>query len=510
MAYSVLVNQSDPVKLFTRTDCGRTVKPITSPLNQAIDPAISPNGQQLAVSETGPNSNRVITVIDLASGTPLRLDTGPDDARQPAWSPDGSKLAFVANDYVGKTSSIKVVSPAGGPVTSLSDGTADKPVRQPAWAPTGDIVTYAVGQPDGPARLESVSVTGGSQSTLFDAGIDGAFGPSYSPDGQYLIFSRHHGGSWQIWSRTLATGALNQLTLATYDVLRAALGTDWTLYYSVGAGREEPAPSKLQKQFGLHALNLNSNVETILAADNIQGFGTARGGHTTNLAPDAFTRCPSLELVGARGSRANAQDTNDWDQIIGPMKASLEKAVPGLRSYPIHYAAIPLEILNPVYSPAYVTSIEGGQSQLAKYLDDFTTACPSTYIAIIAWSQGAHVATNTIPVLSIKIRSHIAAMVLLGDPKFIPSLSPIDRGDYDPALKGVFAGILAAPKLVPDDMTSRVRDYCSQGDPICNFSIDNALHCGPSCPHFLYADRGWTDGAADWIIGQWRGSAPLD
>ena len=63
--------------------------------NGPIDPAPSPDGQQLAFSSRG-----WIWVMDLESRTARRLTTGRDMDSRPAWHPSGNRIAFVRdNDH---------------------------------------------------------------------------------------------------------------------------------------------------------------------------------------------------------------------------------------------------------------------------------------------------------------------------------------------------------------------------------------------------------------------------
>src|SRR5256885_12637559 len=114
-----------------------TVDQILS-LKRAGSPAISPDGRFVAytVRETNWDDNAYETEIwlaDVSNATTRQLTNAKKSSRAPAWSPDGSKLAFIS-DRVDKNQ-IYVINPSGGEadaVTSVEDG-----VTSFEWAPDG-------------------------------------------------------------------------------------------------------------------------------------------------------------------------------------------------------------------------------------------------------------------------------------------------------------------------------------------------------------------------------------
>jgi dipeptidyl aminopeptidase/acylaminoacyl peptidase len=124
-----------------------TVDQILS-LKRVASPEISPDGRLVAYTlrDTNWDDNAYETEIwiaDVESGKTYALTNAKKSSQSPAWSPDGSRLAFVS-DRTDKRQ-IYVIDPRGGeaePLTTLEDG-----VGSFAWSPDGKSIAYTVTDP---------------------------------------------------------------------------------------------------------------------------------------------------------------------------------------------------------------------------------------------------------------------------------------------------------------------------------------------------------------------------
>jgi dipeptidyl aminopeptidase/acylaminoacyl peptidase len=119
-----------------------TVDQILS-LKRAGSPEISPDGRWVAytVRDTNWDDNAYETEIwlaDAATAVTRQLTNAKKSSQSPAWSPDGSRLAFIS-DRTEKRQ-IYLISPQGGEaeaLTSVEDGVAAF-----AWSPDGRTIAY--------------------------------------------------------------------------------------------------------------------------------------------------------------------------------------------------------------------------------------------------------------------------------------------------------------------------------------------------------------------------------
>ena len=152
-----------------------------------IEPAWSPDGGRIAFA-SGRTGGLAIYVM-LADGTGTRrLTAGKQDDMHPAWSPDGKRIAFVRN-FDGK---VEVMNADGTGVHRLTD--AEGAETDPAWSPDGRWIVYSGRAPATAVRELWLARPDGSDRHRLTSLGKVSTSPAWSPDGGRIAFDRRTGG----------------------------------------------------------------------------------------------------------------------------------------------------------------------------------------------------------------------------------------------------------------------------------------------------------------------------
>jgi tol-pal system beta propeller repeat protein TolB len=161
-------------------------------------PAWSPDGESIAFSqwdyEAIDSDDRLeidIVVMSAEGDEPRRLTDFPGAEEEPAWSPDGKRIAFSADR--GDGPDIYVMSAEGSQPRRLTE-TAES-ASGPAWSPDGEEIAFERFG-DNRSRIVLVNDDGSDERELGAPNTDW-YGPAWSPDGKQLAFTTD--GQETIW-----------------------------------------------------------------------------------------------------------------------------------------------------------------------------------------------------------------------------------------------------------------------------------------------------------------------
>ena len=197
IAFARWDNRVGHAYVFVMKANGTGVRKLASkPAQNINNPAWSPDGKRLAFEAVSPHSSNVDIYIMNADGSGLKRITKelllPTQDRMPSWSPDGTRIAFMKQKrYIPFQASgnIYTMRADGTDLRQLTDEGADE---FPAWSPDGKTIAFdRVTKSSG--GIYTVNSDGGGLRRLTDPPKDFSdVEPSWSPDGTKIAFS---GGS---------------------------------------------------------------------------------------------------------------------------------------------------------------------------------------------------------------------------------------------------------------------------------------------------------------------------
>ncbi|MCV0403239.1 MAG: S9 family peptidase [Chloroflexi bacterium] len=187
-------------------------------------------------------------LVDAASGDAELLTRGDHHDRDPRWSPDGRRIAFVSDRHrnadLGWRTDIYLVDVARGTLSQLSPGRGRQSWGAPAWSPDGRWVA-AVGNRDWKVgEIQQASIwrfrvrDGHAEDLIGSADLEAAAAMNsdllgggeaslhWIADGRWIVFGAPIEGRFELWRVELEGGRLERLTADRHHLSRiSTVGT---------------------------------------------------------------------------------------------------------------------------------------------------------------------------------------------------------------------------------------------------------------------------------------------
>lgn len=189
----------------------------------AADPAVSPDGSQIAVSILGK-----IWLVPAAGGDARQVSYGITWDTHPAWSPDGQFLVYAHED--GDGSDLVTANLATGTQSLIYH--SDKDLAQSAFTPKGDEIYFVAESSQLDAHLMHVPVEGGDAKPVTETHDWHEWSFALSPDGQHVLVASGRYGGANLYRIGLPGRQATRLTHTPRNQFAVAWSADGnTIYY---------------------------------------------------------------------------------------------------------------------------------------------------------------------------------------------------------------------------------------------------------------------------------------
>jgi len=259
------------VHLYAMQQDGSGRRQITDFGTDDTAPAVSPDGRTIAFVHQLEETTPAIATIKLGGGAVTWLtDADHFVTDGPSWSPDGTRITFAATHGEGQR--IYVMGADGSDPRPITPPDVYWP-HGPAWSPDGTTIAFAaspINRDDAPSvwDIYTVAPDGGALTNVTQTSdrLRDEGGPTWSPDGHRIAFTRNGSDGSSIVIRRLSDGVETQLTDGTFVEGSPAWAPDgrWIAFDRAGVERD---PGEHPAQQDLWLVRPDGTGETRLTTD---------------------------------------------------------------------------------------------------------------------------------------------------------------------------------------------------------------------------------------------------
>ena len=195
----IVVAASREGKLWVVPAAGGPSRPIDESAGTHHSPAVSPDGGRVAfVAERGERSD--VVVADLEGRWSRLISEGDEYVMQPRWSPDGSRVLYAQWPHYDMPWDERalVVADAEGRERRVVAGGERVVNADAAWSPDGATIAFVSDRDGDFANLWTVEADGANARRLVAENNRHQF-PAWSPDGRRIAYTRNDDGDCQVW-----------------------------------------------------------------------------------------------------------------------------------------------------------------------------------------------------------------------------------------------------------------------------------------------------------------------
>jgi Tol biopolymer transport system component len=181
-----------------------------------VSPAIasSPGKNGKIAFQTNRDGNFEIYTVNADGSSPTRLTNVAGDDLAPAWSPDGTKIAFASARDGGGYEIYTMNADGSGQTRLTNNGAVDD--AQPSWSPDGTQIAFTTNR-DGNFEIYKMNADGTSPVRLTNNAANDSWS-SWSPDGTKIAFESNRTGNFEVFTMNAdGTSQINRTNNAAID-----------------------------------------------------------------------------------------------------------------------------------------------------------------------------------------------------------------------------------------------------------------------------------------------------
>lgn len=208
-----VMKQGNNYALHVADSDGHNAQPVIEYTEPIISPAWSPDGSKLAYVSFE-NKKPVVYVQTLATRERKAVANFKGSNSAPAWSPDGSKLAVVLTTHGG--SQIFLINADGSGLQRLVQSSGID--TEPDFSPDGRSIIFTSDRGGSP-QIYRMTLAGEQAGVAERLTFEGSYNvsPRYSPDGKSFVYLHRKGGRFNIAIQDFARRQVQLLTDSSFD-----------------------------------------------------------------------------------------------------------------------------------------------------------------------------------------------------------------------------------------------------------------------------------------------------